>query len=388
VKECAEKGIKSITIVTAGFAENGRVEGGKIQKEISEIAARHGIVLCGPNCFGTISSRTHAANFCEAIPSKLAEGNVGIVMQTGGLLASIVHLALSRGVNFSYFVSSGNEAGAQSADYLRYMVDDPQTEVLCAFIEGIQDKAKFVEVADLALRKRKPMIVIKIGSSARGTEAAFRHTGSTTGSDAEFEDLCKQKGIIRVSDLDELIEMASFFSTVCGKKWPTFGRRVGVMTLSGGGAGLIADTGCSEGLDFPPLSDATYQNLLPIVPEFGFVANPLDVTTQVFADPAIYLRCVEHMINEPAFDILAFAWSIGMPREPGPPVKIIEGTSEITKRTNKLSMMFTIPHAGLNDYGRELLKKSQMPLVQGVRKAFKAINALIEYDKAFSAQKG
>jgi len=214
VRQCAEKGIKSITIVSAGFAENGRVEGGKIQKEITEVAERHGIVLCGPNCFGTISSRTHAANFCEAIPAKLAEGNVGIVMQTGGLLASVVNLALNRGVNFSYFVSSGNEAGAQSSDYLRFMLNDPQTDVLCAFIEGIQDKERFVEVADLALQKRKPMIVIKIGSSARGTEAAFRHTGSTTGSDAEFEDICNENGIIRVSDLDELIEMASFFSTV------------------------------------------------------------------------------------------------------------------------------------------------------------------------------
>lgn len=380
VKQCAEKGVKSIIVVSSGFAENGRVDGGKLQKEIEDLANRNGILVCGPNCFGTISSHDRIANFCEAIPAKLKEGNIGIVMQSGGLLASIVHIAHMRGVNFSYLISSGNEAVLESSDYLRFMLEDPHTEVLCGFIEGIKDKAKFVEVADLSLERRKPLILIKVGSSELGSEVAFRHTGSIAGSDSEFKVICKEKAIIRVSDLDDLIEMASFFSTVC-KSWPTVGRRIGVMTVTGGGAGLISDIGCDEGFEFPALSEKTYQDLVPIVPEFGFVANPLDVTTQVFATPSIYLECVDRLVNEAAIDVLAFAWALGIPKEPGPVATIIEGISEIAKKTNKLCLLFSIANMGLNEYGKELLKKCEMPFIQGTRRMFKAIDALIEYDR-------
>ena len=381
VKQSAERGVKSITIVSSGFAENGRVDGAKLQQEIKEIADKNNILLCGPNCFGTISCWNQVANFCETIPGKLGRGNIGIVMQSGGLLASIVHLAQSRGVEFSYFISSGNEAALESSDYLRFMLDDPETDVLCGFIEGIQDKAKFIEVADLALERKKPIIVVKIGSSNRGVEVAFRHTGAVTGSDTEFNTLCREKGITRVYDLDDFIEIASFFSKVCKRK-PLLGRKVGVITVSGGGAGLISDIGCDEGFDFPPLSEETFQNLLRIVPEFGFVANPLDVTTQVFSDPPIYIECVDHLLKEKNIDVLAFAWALGIPREPVPVATIIEGVSQIVKKTDNLCMLFSIAQLGLNEYGRELLKKCDIPFIQGTRRAFRALRFLIEYNHA------
>jgi acetyltransferase len=381
VKQCVEKGVKSITIVSSGFAENGRVDGGKLQEQIKEIALENNILLCGPNCFGTISSWGGVANFCETIPGKLGKGNVGIVMQSGGLLASIVHLAQMRGLDFSYFISSGNEAVLESSHYLRFMLDDPETGVLCAFSEGIQDKAKFMEVADLALERRKPIILIKIGSSNQGSEVAFRHTGAITGSDSEFGMICKEKGIIRVYDLDDLIEMASFFSKVC-KRWPRVGHKIGVITVSGGGAGLISDIGCEEGFEFPPLSEKTFQNLVNIVPEFGFVANPLDVTTQAFGTPSIYLECVEQLINERNIDVFAFAWALGIPKEPGPVATIIEGISSIVKKTDKLCMLFSIAHMGLNDHGKELLRRCDMPFIQGARRAFRAIRFLTEHDHA------
>ena len=383
LKQCAEKRVKSIIIVTSGFAENGRVEGGKLQEEIKEIALKNNILVCGPNCFGIISSHGEVANFCESIPGKLGKGNIGIVMQSGGLLASIVHLAQHRGIEFSYFVSSGNEAVLESSDYMRFMLDDPHTDVICAFIEGIQDKGKFIEVADLAIKRRKPIIVIKIGSSTYGGESAFRHTGSITGSDSEFEALCKDKGIIRVDDLEELIETASFYSTIC-KRWPTVGRRIAVMSISGGAASLISDIGFEEGFEFPKLSEKTIKTLVGIVPEFGFVANPLDVTAQVFATPNVYLECIEHLLSEKDIDAFAFGWALGIPKEPGPVATILEGIPKIIEKRDKLCLLFSIANVGLNDFGKELLKKVDMPFVQGVRRAFRVINSLIEYEKVVS----
>lgn len=334
VKQCAEKRVKSIILVTSGFAENGRIEGGKLQEQIKDIALTNNMLVCGPNCFGMVSSHEQVANFCENIPGKLGKGNIGIVMQSGGLLASIVHLAQLRGVEFSYFVSSGNEAVLESSDYMRFMLDDPNTDVVCAFIEGIQDKGKFIEVADLAIKKRKPIILIKIGSSVYGSKSAFRHTGSISGSDLEFQALCKDKGIIRVDDLDDLIETAAFYAKIC-RKWPRVGRRIAVISASGGGASLISDIGFDEGFEFPELSEETVKYLIGIVPEFGFVANPLDVTTQVFATPAVYLECVERLLQEKDIDVFAFGWALGIPKEPGPVVTIIEGLNRIIEKTKK-----------------------------------------------------
>ena len=381
VKQCAEKGVRSIIIVSSGFAENGRVEGGKLQEEIKKIALKNNISLCGPNCFGTISSHGQVANFCETIPSKLGKGNIGIVMQSGGLLASIVHLAQNRGIEFSHFVSSGNEASLESADYFQFMLDDPNTDVICGFIEGIQDKRKFSEVADLAIERRKPIILIKIGSSDYGVESAFRHTGATAGSDSDFRALCKEKAITRVDDLEDLIETASFFSSTCKKSFH-LGRRIAIITVSGGGAGLISDVGSAEGFEFPKLSEKTFKSLVEIVPEFGFVANPLDVTTQVFTTPSVYLECVNRLLDEKDIDVFAFAWALGIPKEPSPVATIIEGVSKVIRKTNKLCILFSMANMGLNDYSKELLKRCDMPFIQGTRRAFRAINSLIEYDQA------
>lgn len=118
------------------------------------------------------------------------------------------------------------------------------------------------------------------------------------------------------------------------------------------------------------------------MPEFGFVANPLDVTTQVFTTPAVYLECVNRLLDEKDIDVFAFAWALGIPKEPSPVATIIEGVSKVIKETNKLCILFSMANMGLNDYSKELLKRCDMPFIQGTRRAFRAINSLIEYDQA------
>lgn len=112
------------------------------------------------------------------------------------------------------------------------------------------------------------------------------------------------------------------------------------------------------------------------------MANPLDVTTQVFSDPPIYIECVDHLLKEKNIDVLAFAWALGIPREPVPVATIIEGVSQIVKKTDNLCMLFSIAQLGLNEYGRELLKKCDIPFIQGTRRAFRALRFLIEYNHA------
>jgi len=379
VRQCAKKGVKSVIIVTSGFSENGRVEGNKLQEEIKEIAFKNEILLCGPNCFGAMSPYGNVANFCEKIPGKLGLGNIGLVMQSGGLTASVTNLSKNRGIDFSYLISSGNEAVLESCDYFRFFLDDPHTDVICGFVEGIQNKAKFIEVADLAIERKKPIILVKIGSSDLGAEVAFRHTGSVTGADSEFRKIFREKGIIRVDDFEDLIETASLFSKVC-KKWPHLGRRIGVISVSGGAAGLVADIGSDEGFEFPKLSEGLAKRLSEIIPEFGFVANPLDVTTQVFASPSIYFECVEQLLNEKDIDTVVFTLALGIPKEPAPIATIIEGLSKIIKKTDKLCILLSMVNMDLNDWGKELLKRCDIPFIRGTRRAFRAINSLIEFD--------
>jgi len=378
--QCAEKGVKSITIITSGFAENGRAEGRRFQEQIKEIAFKNGILLCGPNCFGTISPYGQVANFCEKIPGKLGLGSIGITMQSGALLASVVNLSQARGIDFSFFVSSGNEAGLESSDYFRFFLNDPHTNVVCGFIEGIQDKAKFIQVADQAIEKKKPIILIKIGSTDLGVEVAFRHTGAIAGSDAEFKSICKEKGITRVDDFEDLIQTASLFSKIC-RKWPRLGRRVGVIIVSGGGAGLVAEIGSDEGFEFPKLNESTAEELTRIIPEFGFVANPLDVTTQVFASPSIYLECVGHLLNERDIDIVIFPFTQGIPKEPGPVPTIMEGLPKVIEKTDKLCILLSMVNTELSDWSKELLKRCDIPFIQGTRRAFRAIKSLLEFDR-------
>jgi len=266
----AERGIEGAVIYDGGFGEQGE-EGRRLQSQIEGICREADIALCGPNCMGVLNPHHPSTTYLQELrnPDGLA-GNVGIVSQSGGLCISL--LSDTRRFGFSHVVSSGNEAVLAAADYLEYLVEDPWTAVIGAFIETIRQPDRFIAALDRAAAVGKPVVVLKVGHAERTQRAITSHTGGTAGDPKAASALLHAHRAIEVSDLTELTEV---LAACQGSKRAT-GRRVGIVTSSGGLAEIILDIADTAELELPPLSAAMRDD---IVARVGFITgdgNPLD----------------------------------------------------------------------------------------------------------------
>jgi len=266
----AERGVRGAVIYDGGFAERGE-EGRRLQAKVEGICRDARMALCGPNCMGVLSPHHRSTTYLQELrdPAGLP-GNVGIVSQSGAFCISLV--TDIRRFGFSHVVSSGNEAVLVAADYLEYLVDDPNTKVIGGFIETIRSPERFVAALDRAAAQGKPVVVLKVGRTERTRHAVTTHTGGLAGDSRLASELLRAHRAIEVSDLVEFTEVLAASQ---GAKRAA-GCRIGVITSSGGLAELILDTAAPVGLQLPPLSAAAKAE---IEGEIGFVSgdgNPLD----------------------------------------------------------------------------------------------------------------
>ena len=302
LNECAECRVGAAVIFSSGFAEMGS-SGKAAQSRIKTLARSKNLKVCGPNCIGLINFHSHTAlSFSQLLEmDTLIPGNIGFISQSGALGGSLVNRAQDKNIGLSYFISSGNEADLDMSDYIKHLVlYDEKTKVIAAVIEGINDGAKFIEAAELARSHRKPIVVLKIGETDAGKKAAASHTGSMTGSDAVIDAVFKQKGVVRVRHYDELFQTAALFAQ---EKVPA-GNRVGILTSTGGGGIIMADYYTKLGLVVPEPSQKTKDLASKEIAAFGKVANPFDLTGQIFSDPGMFKRCMRLFVEEDDFDIL------------------------------------------------------------------------------------
>jgi acetyltransferase len=200
LRECAEKGVKAAAILAAGFAEIGG-EGKKRQDEVEAIARESGMLILGPNTNGLLNLYENAGLGFSYAHEVAVPGRLALISQSGALISAIVPRAVQRGVGFSYFIGVGNQADLEIADYAAYILDDPNTDVIALYVEGFKTPEKFLAVADMALQKKKPLMVLKIGRSELSAKVAMGHSASLAGSAQVFDALCKQRGIIQVDDV-------------------------------------------------------------------------------------------------------------------------------------------------------------------------------------------
>ena len=266
----AQRGVKGAVIYDGGFAERGE-SGHRLQTQIEEICRAAGIALCGPNSMGVLSPHHRSTSYLQELrdPTGLT-GNVGIVSQSGAFCVSLLNDI--RRFGFSHIVSSGNEAVLAAADYLEYLIDDPCTEVIGGFIETIRQPDRFIAALDRAAAQKKPVVLLKVGRSGRAQWAVTTHTGGMAGDPEFVSELFRTHHAIEVTDLVEFTEaIAAAQSTT-----RPAGRRLGIITSSGGLAELILDIAASTHLQLPPLSAALKAD---IERHIGFVSgdgNPLD----------------------------------------------------------------------------------------------------------------
>jgi len=306
IDDAAAAGIRHAVVLASGYREAGE-EGGARQDALVQQAAGHGILLLGPNCLGFLNTHAAAGPFALSVPLPLRPGPVGIALQSGALASAMLAFARSRAIGVSTLVTMGNESIISTADVLGYLVDDEQTRVICLFVEEISEPDRFARAAEQAAGKGKPVVVLKTGSSPVGQVAALAHTGSIAGDDAVVDAVLRQLDVIRVTSIEELLGTAGLLGY---DRWP-HGRRMGVLTASGGACGLIADRASEQDITIPPFAARTVAAIKPYLPAFAAAANPLDVTGYVLANPRVTaLTAIDHALDaavaDPGLDFVLF----------------------------------------------------------------------------------
>lgn len=303
VRECADAGVRAAVVTTAGFAETGP-DGVAAQARITDVARAAGMRLLGPNCLGVVNASTglcasFSATFSRGLPTP---GSVGVVSQSGAYGSHVLHLTESRGIGVAYWLTTGNESDIDVSEGLLWMAERPDVEVILCYVEGVKDGPRFAEALRAAHRTRTPIVMIKSGSSAAGEKAAGSHTGSFTGSDAVFDLVLREYGVYRARTIEEQLDVVY----AAQRARPAAGRRLGVVTLSGGVGAQLCDAADRYGLvvpEFPAEARTRVQEMLP----YATVTNPIDVTAQVLQDTSVLTAAVEAVLDERSYDaIVAF----------------------------------------------------------------------------------
>ena len=285
LERCGKAGVKAVQILTSGFAEEIGDDGAKAQQQLREIAERYDMAVVGPNSEGFASTKvalcpTFSPTFNNQtrprVPEWRKNGHIAAVAQSGGIGFAFYDRGRPKELPFSYVVTTGNEAAINGFDVIEHIIDRNDTDVFLMFMEDVKDPDTFRRVAEKAMRAGKPLIVTKVGKSAAGERAAASHTAALAGSYSTYQAMFRKYGIIEGRDTDEMVEMAMGFS-LFGHCLPK-GKRVGIVTGSGGGGGWMADTCSLQGLEVPTLDAATRAVIDARIPAYGTSQNPVDGT--------------------------------------------------------------------------------------------------------------
>ncbi|TSH95122.1 CoA-binding protein [Verticiella sediminum] len=273
IAAAAERGAKGGIIITAKFSDAGP-EGAAIEREIVEIARAKGMRLIGPNCLGLISAANRVVLCSSPVLERkpLPLSPIGLVSQSGALMATLFDRAWDRGIGFTHGVSVGNQADIELCDVVDYLIADPRTRVICTYIEGIKDAERFVRTARKARAAGKPWLAVKAGRTEAGSKAAFSHTASIAGSHDVLAAVCRDEGVTLLDDPNAMILLAAELARV-GER-PV--RRIGIFTTSGGGGALAADAVSAHGLElarFTATTEAAFADWYSP----GQAQNPVDV---------------------------------------------------------------------------------------------------------------
>ena len=366
LEDAAKLGTKAATIYTAGFGEGDDEKGKERAQAMKDLCERTGMVICGPNCMGSYSVDEGLWTFPTATPL-LKKGPVGLIFQSGGSLGNWIKGATERGIGFSYAVSSGNEVSLDLVDYLSFLVDDPDTKVITLMVEGIRRPDEFMAVAEQALSKGKPILVVKLGRSEMGKRQAISHTGSLAGADEVFDAVCHRLGLIRCPTLEDMTETTLAFMP---GRFPK-GSRAAIVVNSGGMKGLICDH-CDElKTNLAQLSDKTKEAVRPLIPAELAVENPLECGVAGFGDEAGFINIVKLHAEDPNVDLLAIHGEL--PRGQKRSAELFKSAAAAT---DKPVLAFGRSTYSCLDESRAFQEEAGMPFLQAIKPTLRALAGL------------
>jgi acyl-CoA synthetase (NDP forming) len=372
MEDLASKGVKRAVVITSGFAEGGD-KGRLLQENVLTIAEKAGIRIVGPNTTGLMSTESM---FCtsfipiEAIP----KGGVAFVAQTGLFLGVLLETILSEEhFGISRVAGLGNKMDIDDSDVLEFLLEDEKTSIICYYVEGLKKgKArKFFEVAQ-KVTKKKPVLIVKAGVTDEGSKAAVSHTASLSGNDQLFSAMCKQAGIIRLDDLEEMVETAK---ALAFQPLPR-GRNTAVVHYTGAGCVMGADSMIQEGLRIAVLSEETLDQLRKITPEWHHLRNPVDLWPSIEASGAdkAFATIVEGLVDDDNVDGIVVA--VGAMR--GFPLK----WPDLERFYGKKPILAVVE--GDREKGFEIVKRMEeqkFPCYRSVQRAIRALSHMVEYRK-------
>ena len=304
-------GAKAAVVLSQGWAEEG-ADGARSQRALVELAEELGVVLLGPNHLGFANLWDSVAPCALGLDMPVEPGSFALVSQSGAVGSSMVGYAARQDVQFSFVVTTGNEAMVTVADAVRYLVEDEHTRAIGVFAETIRKPAIFRAAARRAAELGKAIVILKAGSSELAARTAQAHTGALTGDDRVIDAVLRQDGVIRVRSLEDLI----CTGTLCAGTGPLRADGIAVMSVSGGACDLVADRGDEIGLCLPPLGPQTKEALKEILPPYGHPQNPLDVTGAAATQPEVWRKGFEALAGEPAIGLVGVVTSLPTPGEP------------------------------------------------------------------------
>lgn len=303
VAACGAGGVKAAIVYSSGFGEVG-ADGRVLQEEIARLARETGVRVLGPNCQGVAAFHQGLnLSFSSAFIDAGEPGSVGLVVQSGAVGGMMAALLRERGVSFSYWISSGNEADIDVAECVDFLARDRHTRVIGAYVESVRNGRRLRDAVAAARAAGKPVVILRAGRSAQSARAAASHTGAAAADDRVTAALLAEAGATDARDVQELLDDLYAFARVerpCG-------RRIAILSNSGGLGVIMADTCARLGLEVPALPGRVQESLRAFLPSFGAAGNPVDVTAQALSDPSLLPRSLEVLLRADEIDVVVVA---------------------------------------------------------------------------------
>lgn len=374
VKKLVPLNVKAVVVISAGFGEAGNKQA---EVELAKVCGDNNIVLLGPNCLGVINPDAKLnASFAPLMP---LSGPVAFVSQSGAICASVLDYALQRNLGFSKFVSVGNKAMIGEVELLEYLYTDPRTKVIAMYVEELEEIELLKQIAVRVTQGKphKPIVVLKSGRTDQGRKAALSHTGSLGGSDASYEALFAQTGMVRAQTIEELFDIVECFS----RNRVIKNDRVAVITNAGGPGVLTADALVAAGLKLAKLSEETVAGLREFLPTAASVGNPVDVLGDAGAER--YKKTLEVILADKGVDAVQIILTPQSMTE-------VEATARVIvslKKQTKKPVMVTFMGQGLVEEGVEILNKNEVASSYFPESGSRALSALSVFGKWVSAKR-
>lgn len=364
LEECGQKGVRAAVVITAGFREVG-AKGRRMERELVEIAQRHEMRLLGPNCLGVIDTFTPLnSSFAAAMPY---QGTIAFMSQSGALCTAVLDVALAEQVGFSSFVSLGNKADLNEIDFIQAWLDDPHTQVIMAYLEGIVHGSRFMEVARQATKK-VPIVAIKSGTTDAGARAVSSHTGTLAGSEQAYEAAFKQAGIIRAHSVEELFDFSIAFA-----RQPLLREDSIAIVTNAGGPGIMCTDACERaGLRLASFDLRTCARLRQGLPREASFLNPIDVLGDAQADR--YDLAVRSALGDPNVSGLI---ALLTPQNVTPIEETARVIGEISAQEEGKPILACFMGEATTDVGVRILNEYRVPNYPTPERAVGAMRAML-----------